>query len=462
MAGLRTRRGLVAAVILLQAMVIGAGWYLTVHRGEKEVSSRVLDEVLEERRRSVERFATLLENEVGGPLTPGSAELTRAQSFVESYLLPQGATMMILDEHGRLLCHPSMDQSPAIFQANFGKAPVTIAETGVLTTLGDIRETRGTLADATSDEGNTAVAVVHSPKLGALVVARQPRTAMSAPAVRVMSGVTVMSGMAALAVLAISGLGSFMLVRRYDTMLERMNKELTQEVERQVGAAITIRNGIIMGLAKLADHRDNDTGRHLERISRYCGMLGRELDGTCGEIDDAWIERLTIASAMHDIGKVGVPDAILLKPGSLTQAERRVIERHPLIGADTLVEVRRHVGQDDLVEMSTDVALYHHEKWDGSGYPFGLSAHEIPLSARIVALADVYDALTSWRVYKSAMPHAEAVRIILGSRGTHFDPAVVTAFERVHERFDEIRRIMDDDGMGPLRLVPAEASAQAA
>jgi HD-GYP domain-containing protein (c-di-GMP phosphodiesterase class II) len=214
-----------------------------------------------------------------------------------------------------------------------------------------------------------------------------------------------------------------------------------------------------MGLAKLADHRDNDTGRHLERISRYCETLARELQGTNGEITDSWIQRLSIASTMHDIGKVGVPDAILLKPGALTIHERRIMERHPLIGADTLVEVRRHVGEDDLVDMATQVTLYHHEKWDGSGYPFGLSAHEIPLSARIVALADVYDALTSWRVYKKAMPHDEAMRIILGNRGTHFDPAVADAFERTHGQFDKIRKALDEEGGVPGALT---LSAQAA
>jgi HD-GYP domain-containing protein (c-di-GMP phosphodiesterase class II) len=435
-------------VVLLQALVIGAGWYFTVCRAKVEVSRRVLDEVLEERRRTVERFATLLEAQAGGRLDRGSAAWDTAQSFVESYRFPQGATLMILDETGLMLCHPDLRQTSGLESADFGLTQVTLADTGETMSLGSVRTTHGSLAHSPADSGSIALAIVHSPTLGALVVARQPRLENSAAGVRVTDGVTVWSGIAALLVVAISGLGSLILVRRYDSMLLRMNGELSGEVERQVGAAMKIRNGIIMGLAKLADHRDNDTGRHLERIRGYCEILARELRANGTDIDDAWIERLSITSTMHDIGKVGVPDAILLKPGPLTMHERRIMERHPLIGADTLVEVRRHVGDDQMVDMATDVSLYHHEKWDGSGYPFGLSAEEIPLAARIVALADVYDALTSWRVYKEPMSHAEAMRIILGSKGTHFDPAVADAFGRTQANFDEIRKTMDEDTIG--------------
>lgn len=457
--GLRSRRNLVAAVIALQAMVIGAGWYLTVRTGEQEVTGRVLDEVLEERRHSVERFAALLEDQVGGPLTPGSPQWEKAQAFIESYRLPQGATLMILDEKGMVLCHPELRHASGLFKADFGLTEVRVQETGEVMPLGAIRSTHGILAQIETDSGTVAVAIVHSQPLRALVVAHQPRLALSAPGLRVTDGVTMWSGVAALVVLGLSAAGSILLVRRYDSLLVSLNEELTGEVERQVGSAMKIRNGIIMGLAKLADHRDNDTGRHLERISRYCEVLARELEGTHPEIADAWIARLTIASTMHDIGKVGVPDSILLKPGALTVSERRIMERHPLIGADTLVEVRRHVGEDDLVDMATEITLYHHEKWDGTGYPFGISAGEIPLSARIVALADVYDALTSWRVYKKAMSHEEAMRIILGSDGTHFDPAIVEAFRRTTEQFDHIRRTLDEEDGGSLKLVTPKVAA---
>ena len=243
-----------------------------------------------------------------------------------------------------------------------------------------------------------------------------------------------------LAMVGCSALGALLLIRRYDSVLMQINTDLTGEIFRQVHSTVGIRNALIVGLAKLADHRDLDTGCHLERISFYCELLARELAPSHDLIDNHWIESLQIASTMHDIGKVGVPDSILLKPGPLSAPERRTMELHALIGADTLMEVRRHSGHDDLVDMGVEIAMYHHERWYGSWYPFGLETAHIPLSARIVALADVYDALTSPRVYKEPMSHEAAREIIRSSRQTHFDPCVVDAFERVHGRFDRIRK----------------------
>ena len=252
-------------------------------------------------------------------------------------------------------------------------------------------------------------------------------------------------GAAGIIVLLSAG-GLFLLMRRHDSILVRLNQNLEQEVLRQVRGGLTIRNALIFGLAKLADYRDTDTGKHLERICRYCEILAGELRAEFEEIDEGWIEHLRLAAPMHDIGKVGIPDAILLKPGSLSDRERRLMEQHTLIGADTLVAIRRRVGNDELINMCIQVALYHHERWDGTGYPFGLSGETIPLCARVVALADVYDALTSDRVYKRAMPHQEARGLILANRGTHFDPRVVDAFERAQAALDAARLDLRPEG----------------
>ena len=152
---------------------------------------------------------------------------------------------------------------------------------------------------------------------------------------------------------------------------------------------------------------------------------------------------------MHDIGKVGIPDAILLKPGMLSSEERRLMEQHPLIGADTLVAIRKRTGDDDLINMGIQVALYHHERWDGTGYPFGLAGEDIPLAARICAVADVYDAMTSKRVYKNAMSHEVAHKIIVESSGTHMDPSIAAIFDRLNTQFDAIRRELQPDGADP-------------
>ena len=251
--------------------------------------------------------------------------------------------------------------------------------------------------------------------------------------------------------LAITGPGMATLVSsiaelRHRAALKDMNQRLEREVRERVAESLGIRNALIFGLAKLADYRDNDTGTHLERIGEYVEILAHEVRDLHDEIDDKWIERLKLASSLHDIGKVGVSDSVLLKPGRLDPDERLLMEQHPLIGADTLLAIRRKIGQDPFLDMGVEVTLQHHERWDGSGYPFGLTGHQIALSARIVALADFYDAVTSVRVYKSAMSHDEAVQLIAQERGRHFDPAVVDAFLANADRFDRVRRALHPPG----------------
>ncbi|RMH26465.1 MAG: HD domain-containing protein [Planctomycetota bacterium] len=232
----------------------------------------------------------------------------------------------------------------------------------------------------------------------------------------------------------------FLASRRYQDAIERANRDLKSEVERQVAEGLAKRDALIFGLAKLADYRDTDTGAHLERIGRYARLLADQLRTVHTEIDDAWTERLVLASSLHDIGKVGIPDSILLKPGSLTPEEREIMQTHTLIGADTLMAIRQKMGADPFLDMGVEIAMQHHEKWDGTGYPFGLMGETISLAARIVAMADFYDAVTSERVYKPAMPHEEAHNLILSLRGSHFDPQVVDAYLACAARFDAIRR----------------------
>lgn len=244
----------------------------------------------------------------------------------------------------------------------------------------------------------------------------------------------------ALGVFMLTAVILFMASRRYHDTVERANAELQREVACQVREGLAKRNALIFGLAKLADYRDTDTGAHLERIGLYARLLAKQLRPRHDCIDDSWIERLSLASSLHDIGKVGIPDRILLKPGRLTPEERAEMEKHTLIGADTLIAIRQKLGPDAFIDMGVEIALQHHEKWDGTGYPFGLAGEDISLAARIVAMADFYDAVTSKRVYKDAMSHEETLDLIVSLRGTHFDPDVVDAFLECARRFDTIRR----------------------
>ncbi len=199
----------------------------------------------------------------------------------------------------------------------------------------------------------------------------------------------------------------------------------------------------IFALAKLAESRDTETGAHLERIREYCRLLGAEV-GRRGpyrdEVDGDYVELLYLTSPLHDIGKVGIPDNVLLKPGKLTPEEFAIMQQHTIIGANTLEAVARMNPEAQFLSMAHDIALTHHERFDGTGYPNRLSGCNIPLSGRITAIADVYDALTSKRVYKPAFPHEAAIEIIVNGKGSHFDPALVDAFLQLTDDFELVRQ----------------------
>ncbi len=236
----------------------------------------------------------------------------------------------------------------------------------------------------------------------------------------------------------------YQMVLRDITERKRLENELVDSI-KDVEAA---RTGTILGLAKLAEYRDEDTGAHLERIREYTRILAEELSRTSKYkeyINQEYIGDIYFSSILHDIGKVGIPDSILLKPAGLSKEEFEVIKRHSVIGGDVLSQVNAKVRGQSFLTIGTQIAYFHHEKWDGSGYPKGLKGEEIPLSARIVSLADVYDALTSKRIYKEAYSHDKALKIIEREAGKHFDPDVVEAFLANQDRFDRIRQEMQEE-----------------
>ncbi len=202
------------------------------------------------------------------------------------------------------------------------------------------------------------------------------------------------------------------------------------------------RAATILGLAKLAEYRDEGTGAHLERIREYAKRLAEEMAKNSRYktiVTQDYIEDIFQSSILHDIGKVGIPDAILLKPGRLTDEEFEVIKRHTTMGGDAIGIIESRIKERSFLFMGKEIAYNHHEKWDGSGYPRGLKGEEIPLSARIIALADVYDALTSKRFYKEAYTHERSKDIIVDLKGSHFDPEIVEAFLILEAEFDTIR-----------------------
>lgn len=187
----------------------------------------------------------------------------------------------------------------------------------------------------------------------------------------------------------------------------------------------------IFSLVKLSESRDHNTGEHISRVAELCRLLATKLkyiDKFSSYVTDDYIDYISQAAPLHDIGKVGIPDSILLKPGKLTPEEFEIMKTHTTIGENTLLEVKHRYPGYRFLELAVHITRYHHERWDGTGYPDGLSGEDIPLSARIMALADTYDALRSKRSYKDAFPHGESIEIIRQGVGSHYDPDIAGVF----------------------------------
>ncbi len=225
---------------------------------------------------------------------------------------------------------------------------------------------------------------------------------------------------------------------------------LEQEVAKRTLQVQAIQDVTIMAMASLAETRDNETGNHIRRTQLYVQRLAEQLRSHprfAAFLNERTIETLFKSAPLHDIGKIGIPDHILLKPGKLTPEEFEIMKTHTTLGRSSIEEAERRLGMKvDFLTMAKEIAYSHQEKWDGSGYPEGLAGDAIPVSARLMAIADVYDALISKRVYKPAFSHEEACRIVAEGRGKHFDPDMVDAFLAMSDDFRDIAtRYRDED-----------------
>jgi putative two-component system response regulator len=247
-----------------------------------------------------------------------------------------------------------------------------------------------------------------------------------------------------------------LLVKSHVAHLQSYSHELERQVRQRTAELMTSRTELIHCLARLAEYRDNETGRHVIRVGRYSGLLARELG-----LDEDTVELIEHAAPLHDIGKIGIPDAILLKDGKLTAEEFVIMQRHVALGKGAFEPMSAHemkafrshtilgemmvnVSSSPLLTMAAQIALTHHERWDGNGYPIGLSGEDIPLSGRIVAVADVFDALSNKRPYKPAFSVEKCFAILDEESGAHFDPQVVNAFKAVREEILKVRIALAD------------------
>ncbi len=237
-------------------------------------------------------------------------------------------------------------------------------------------------------------------------------------------------------------------LRRAARELIQRNHTLEEAVRERTAELALTQDATIHALTSLVESRDHETGGHIRRTQSYVRALALEMRSDprfVASLDDHVIDLMARAAPLHDIGKVAIPDAVLLKAGKLTPEEFEVMKTHTSIGRDALAAAEVvESGASAFLRFAIEIAGSHHEKWSGEGYPLGMKGEAIPLSARLMALADVYDALRSARVYKRAMSHADAMALVVAGRGTHFDPGVVDAFLRCEATFAEIAEALAD------------------
>ena len=232
------------------------------------------------------------------------------------------------------------------------------------------------------------------------------------------------------------------------TMLCSRTVTLLGNLTKATGELKHYHNEMIMGFATLVENKDGSTGGHIKRTTMYVKLLAEELKNRGFYEDiltDEYVENLCLAAPMHDIGKIAVPDVVLQKPGKLTEEEFEIIKQHTKRGGKIVEETFGHLGNDGYARMAYEVAKYHHEKWNGCGYPEGLKRKEIPLCARIMAIADVFDALSEKRCYREAMPFEKCFKIIEEGSGQHFDPMLVEVFLDIRKKVEKAHRDINNE-----------------
>ena len=234
-------------------------------------------------------------------------------------------------------------------------------------------------------------------------------------------------------------------LKRARDALSSHNQQLQFEVARSREEVRLIQSMSVDALTELAKIRDNETGNHIQRTQEYVRVLATRLlkhPRHENDLDMQMVDMIAKSAPLHDIGKVGIPDHILLKPGRFTPEEFEIMKTHTTLGRDAILAAERHLGMEvGFLSLAKEIAYYHQEKWDGSGYPTGARGEQIPISARLMAVADVYDALISQRPYKDGLPHDRAVEIMREGRGTHFDPDVLDAFLALQDEFRSVALI---------------------
>ncbi len=468
---IKSRYFLLALLIASQTACLGfgvvwaTGWLWNAFRNE------VYNHVVAEGRALAHELA-LKTAEMGlENIEPGSADWKRLQSLCEQAVIPHdGFALVMRRDNGAMVCHPNIEKDPGLLRLFPGRYPL-ISEHSTAPVITLIRESEDqgvrVVTGRVEFDGQLHIISAYSlPQLNAVLAVYQSDRAIDLFIASTIRPVMQIGYILTAFTVGATAIITLFLINRYEIGLTEANARLEDEVCERTQSLVRTRNAVIFGLARLSESRNRDTSKHLERIRSYVTILSSEMAKKHPEIDHHYVADLAIASSLHDIGKIGIPDAVLMKPGPLTSGERRAMQLHTVLGSECLAAIQRQLGEDDFLELTQQIAVAHHEHWDGNGYPYGVQGKKIPLAARIVALADVYDAMTSDRPYKQPVEHAEAYQWIVDQYATQFDPKVVEAFivrekdfARINNRCAEATQVDHDASLESI-LQPNNADGQ--
>ncbi len=425
-------------IVLLACALAGFGWWV-----KSRVGAVVRFQIIEANQLVAEQIGRLLMTMESEELAFGDANWEQFQAIVEETQLPNNGYLCIADAtSGRLLCHPDIRTEPSLRYARLDGIHGTTNGQDFINLFQSAKDNTGRLQASTGIVGEAGTTEVVSAaflrNINGILFVHQSEASTKLAVSKILTPVSFAGLVIGIALIFVTAKSSTVIIKGFEHTLVAINEGLETTVRERTASLMKTRDSVIFGLAKLAESRDSDTGEHLDRIRIFSTLLAQVHATRCSEIDAYCIESIGLASSLHDIGKVGVPDRVLLKPGALDPDERKEIEKHPRLGEMCLDAIDERLGDDRFLALAREICAFHHEKWDGSGYPYGRHGEEIPISARLVALADVYDALRSKRPYKNPMSHVAACRIIAEGAGKHFDPAVVESFIDVHREFEAI------------------------
>lgn len=430
---IKQRRLLVLLLIVSQLSCLGFGLVWATQWLHKTFDDFISLNAAAQGRALAYELAHRIGHEQITSIEPGTSGWDRLQNLCEKANVPAGGFVSILRrDTGALACQTGLNDDPALLGTFPGRAPLVKSD-GVASVIDSLREaeSRGDLLTGGQIERNGRLyeaSCLALPQLNAILAVHQSVAEIERNAAELVQPLFQVGMVLIATIVGATAMLTAFLISRYESTLTTLNSSLAQEVEQRTQSLVKTRNAVVFGLAKLSESKDKDTAGHLERVRSYVTFLASHMAKTNSEITHHYVANLAVASALHDIGKVGVPDSVLLKMGKLNASERRAMQMHAELGGECLAAIRRQLGDDDFLQLGQQVAIAHHEQWDGSGYPHGLQGKEIPLAARIVAVADVYDALTSHRPYRPALSHGEAREWIVTHYGAQFDPEVVEAF----------------------------------